>query len=104
MLSLQRLKNHTFQNHLKLGFVIFIIGTITLSFQFLIYLLQSNIAVTIDVVGYGYYLLAAFSHAGLFAFIPYLIIYFLINPYSLSPNYSRPFDYFLLFTESYSIH
>ena len=77
MLSLQRLKNHTFQNHLKLGFVIFIIGTITLSFQFLIYLLQSNIAVTTDVVGYGYYLLAAFSHAGLFAFIPYLLYIFL---------------------------
>ena len=58
---------------LKLGFAIYIAGSFTLFLQFFLYLLQSNIASTTDFAGYGYYLVAAFAHAGLFALIPYLL-------------------------------
>ena len=62
---------NTLQNRLKLGFAIYIAGSFTLFLQFFLYLLQSNIASTTDFAGYGYYLVAAFAHAGLFALIPY---------------------------------
>ena len=64
---------NTLQNRLKLGFAIYIAGSFTLFLQFFLYLLQSNIASTTDFAGYGYYLVAAFAHAGLFALIPYLL-------------------------------
>ena len=55
---------NTLQNRLKLGFAIYIAGSFTLFLQFFLYLLQSNIASTTDFAGYGYYLVAAFAHAG----------------------------------------
>lgn len=64
---------NTLQNRLQLGFAIYIAGSFTLFLQFFLYLLQSNIASTTDFAGYGYYLVAAFAHAGLFALIPYLL-------------------------------
>ena len=64
---------NTLPNRLQLGFAIYIAGSFTLFLQFFLYLLQSNIASTTDFAGYGYYLVAAFAHAGLFALIPYLL-------------------------------
>ncbi len=103
MTFLQYLKNNTSQNHLKFGFTIFILGTLALFSQFFLYFLQSNIAETTDLIGYSYYLLAAFSHAGLFALIPYLsyILLSVLIPY---PRINQGFlitSYFLLNLTAY---
>lgn len=58
---------------LKTGFILFILGTLTLFLQFFFYLIQSNIASTTDWIGYVYYIIAALGHASLFAFIPYIL-------------------------------
>ena len=96
---------NTLQNRLKLGFAIYIAGSFTLFLQFFLYLLQSNIASTTDFAGYGYYLVAAFAHAGLFALIPYLL-YILMSLACPFPRFNQGLlitFYYLLNIVAYQI-
>lgn len=94
---------NTLQNRLKLGFAIYIAGSFTLFLQFFLYLLQSNIASTTDFAGYGYYLVAAFAHAGLFALIPYLLYILMIAGVPFPPFQPRSTDYLLFPVEYHSL-
>lgn len=78
-------KNHVF----RLGFSLLGVGSFTLFIQFVLYLLQSNIAETTSWGGYLYYLMAAFSHAGLFALIPFLLCYLPLSCFLPFPRFNQ---------------
>lgn len=60
---------------LKRGFLLFIITTLTLVFQFFMYLIEDQTSGNTDVIGYLYFSISSFGHATLFALMPFLAIF-----------------------------
>lgn len=60
---------------IKTGFVYFLLSTILLAVVFMTYLLRSTSLDFMDIGGWVYYAASCFSHAALFAVLPFLLLY-----------------------------
>ena len=71
---------------LKKGGLLFLITTLTLVFQFFMYLITDQTSGNTTAIGYLYFLIASFGHATLFALIPFMVIFL---PLTLCTKYYR---------------
>lgn len=60
---------------LRQGFIFFVLSTLTIGTQFLFYLIGSPQIELMDTMGMVYYIAASYSHAAIFASIPFLLLF-----------------------------